>query len=146
MAAWDHDHGQVLAAFGDDQLFADCLSEVAPPLNLPNRVRLWRGVEITRDGDPAYAPAGVSWTRSREVACWFAFRFGKLRPRGTPTELRPALREFLGPVPEHRQSKPDRYSRISLARWVPPRFRHAPVGQCASLRGIAGAGAFSSRA
>jgi hypothetical protein len=80
MAAWDHDHGQVLAAFSDDQLFADCLSEVAPPLNLPNRVRLWRGVEITRDGDPAYAAAGVSWTRSRDVACWFAFRFDKPRP------------------------------------------------------------------
>lgn len=80
MAAWDHDHGHVLAAFGDDQCFADCLSEVAPPLDLPNPVRLWRGVEITKDEDPAYAASGVSWTRSRDVASWFAFRFSKPRP------------------------------------------------------------------
>jgi hypothetical protein len=80
MAAWDHDHGHVLAAFGDDQSFADCLSEVAPPLTLPNPIRLWRGVEITESDDPALAASGVSWTRSREMACWFAFRFGKPRP------------------------------------------------------------------
>ena len=40
MAAWDHDHGHVLAEFGDDQFFADALSDVAPPLRLPNPIRL----------------------------------------------------------------------------------------------------------
>jgi hypothetical protein len=80
MTAWDHDHGHVLAAFGDDQFFADALSEVAPPLKLSNPVRLWRGVGITEVVDPAYAASGVSWTRSRDMACWFAFRFERPRP------------------------------------------------------------------
>jgi hypothetical protein len=89
MAAWDHDHGRVLAAFGDDQSFADCLSDVAPSLKLPNPVRLWRGVELTEDGDPACSAFGASWTRSRDVACWFAFRFDKPRPFVFQVDLDP---------------------------------------------------------
>ena len=80
MAAWDHDHGHVLAEFGDDQFFADALSDVAPPLRLPNPIRLWRGVEIAEGEDPTCAATCVSWTRSRDVACWFAFRFERPRP------------------------------------------------------------------
>jgi hypothetical protein len=89
MAAWDHDHGHVLAAFGEDQSFVDCLSDVAPPLNLPNPVRLWRGVEMMKDEDPASGASSVSWTRSHDVACWFAFRFEKPRPFVFRVDLNP---------------------------------------------------------
>jgi hypothetical protein len=80
MAAWDHDHGHALAAFDGDEFFAECLSDVAPPLKLPNPIRLWRGVELTKGDDPMWAATSVSWTRSVDVACWFAFRFGRPRP------------------------------------------------------------------
>jgi hypothetical protein len=52
-----------------------CLIDVAPPLKLPKPLRIWRGVQMKKGEHPADAAFGVSWTRSRDVACWFVFRF-----------------------------------------------------------------------
>jgi hypothetical protein len=40
MAAWGHDDGYVAVAFGAKEQFADCLSEVAPPLGLQKSLRV----------------------------------------------------------------------------------------------------------
>jgi hypothetical protein len=69
MEAWDHDHGGVLAAFGDEQGFADALRTVAKPFRRKRPVRAWRGVSSPQ------AAYGISWTTDRDVACWFAMRF-----------------------------------------------------------------------
>jgi hypothetical protein len=76
MAAWDHDHGHVVDAFGSHYDFGCCLSEVAPPLRrLYKAVRVWRGVQLQPGDHPAEAANGISWTRNRDVACWFALRY-----------------------------------------------------------------------
>jgi hypothetical protein len=69
MSAWDHDHGKVLAAFDDEQVFADALRKVAKPFRRKRPVRAWRGVSSP------HAAYGISWTTDRDVACWFAMRF-----------------------------------------------------------------------
>ena len=44
MAAWDHDPGHVVGAFGSHYDFGCCLSYVAPPLKrISKAVRVWRG-------------------------------------------------------------------------------------------------------
>jgi hypothetical protein len=69
MTAWDHDHREVLSAFGDPQAFANALRKVAEPSGRNRPVRAWRGVSSP------HAAYGISWTTDRDVACWFAMRF-----------------------------------------------------------------------
>lgn len=90
-AAWGHDDGYVAVAFGAKEQFADCLSEVAPPLGLQKSLRVWRGVQMEDGEHPADGAFGISWTRSRDVACWFALRFElpKLRPFVFQVDLDP---------------------------------------------------------
>ncbi|MYZ46453.1 hypothetical protein [Propylenella binzhouense] len=56
---------------------------------LPEVVKVWRGVSCADDDDPeAFILNGLSWTLSREKAEWFArrwSRFGILQDRETPT-------------------------------------------------------------
>ena len=74
IAAWEHDHGHVIAAFGYSFLAA--LREVAPPVTRSRRLRLWRGLQLPADGGcDEFDALGVSWTRCRDVACWFAMQF-----------------------------------------------------------------------
>jgi len=44
LAAWDHDHCEVLSAFGDQQAFADALRTVAEPSSRKKPVQAWRGI------------------------------------------------------------------------------------------------------
>jgi hypothetical protein len=69
LTAWDHDHREVLSAFGGPQAFANALRKVAKPSGRKRPVRGWRGVSSP------HAAYGISWTTDRDVACWFAMRF-----------------------------------------------------------------------
>jgi hypothetical protein len=91
MVAWDHDHRDVVDAFGSPERFVAALKEVAPPqdLNLPTRINVWRGIVANRN-DLLDRSIGLSWTRSRGVACWFALRdyVPALQPSLIPIVLR----------------------------------------------------------
>lgn len=75
MEAWDHDHRDVVEAFGSPEQLVTALKKVAPRLsaNLSKQVNVWRGT-IAGKEDPLWSSVGLSWTRSRSVACWFALR------------------------------------------------------------------------
>jgi hypothetical protein len=79
MAAWDHDHEEMHKAFGDLLKLADALRDVAPPITRKKRLRVWRGIIVDK-GDPSDAVIGLSWTRNRDVACWFAMRWHGWNP------------------------------------------------------------------
>lgn len=66
--AWEHDHVEVISAFGGGSEFAQALRTVSASSKSKRLVRAWRGVS---DLDAAY---GVSWTIDRDTACWFAMR------------------------------------------------------------------------
>ncbi len=91
MEAWDHDHREVVEAFGSPEQLVIALKKVAPPLggNLSKRVDVWRGAVVGRE-DPLWSSIGLSWTRSRSVACWFALRdyVPTLQPSLVPAVLR----------------------------------------------------------
>jgi hypothetical protein len=69
--AWEHDDRFTVEAFGTADAFAAALRAVAPPLRRKRPLPVWRGVAV-RDAHPAHAAIGLSWTRSRDIACWFA--------------------------------------------------------------------------
>jgi hypothetical protein len=87
LRAWDHDHREVLSAFGDPQAFANALRKVAQPSGRNKPVRAWRGVSSP------HAAYGISWTTDRDVACWFAMRFRDHRrsPLVFVADIPPAL-------------------------------------------------------
>ena len=76
MYAWEHDYCELIDAFESVSGFpcfglATSLSKVAPKIKRKRRLRVWRGIAV-READPSEAAIGFSWTRSRDVACWFA--------------------------------------------------------------------------
>jgi hypothetical protein len=83
MAAWDHDHEEMHKAFDGMWWLADALRDVAPPITRKKRLRVWRGI-IVDQGDPSEAVFGLSWTRDRDVACWFAMRWHSIKPAWRP--------------------------------------------------------------
>jgi hypothetical protein len=91
MLAWTYDGGQLLEAFGSADQFTGALRNVAPPVQLASLkpVHLWRGTVVNRT-NPIGDSIGLSWTRSRNVACWFALR-----------KFVPALQPSLAPVVLH---------------------------------------------
>jgi hypothetical protein len=50
-------------------------------------MRCWRGIAVEK-ANPVDAAFGVSWTRNRDVACWFAFRFVDALPKLRPFVFR----------------------------------------------------------
>jgi hypothetical protein len=91
IVAWDHDHREIVEAFRSPAKFIAALKDVAPPLDadLPNRVEIWRGAVLSKNDRLRYS-VGLSWTQSRNVACWFALReyVSKLQPSLVPIVLR----------------------------------------------------------
>ena len=79
LAAWDWHHNDLWEAFGSVDALASALREVAPPLTLDRPLKVWRGGIIPRDVHPAQVAAGLSWTTSLDVACWFAVGAPRLR-------------------------------------------------------------------
>lgn len=71
MEAWDHDDRVLVEAFETMDVFAAALRAVAPPLKRKRSLKVWRGVAVLK-AHPGPAAIGLSWTRSRDVACWFA--------------------------------------------------------------------------
>jgi hypothetical protein len=76
MYAWEsnEDYRELIDAFGSVSGFfglATALSKVAPKIKRKRRLRAWRGIAV-READPSEAAIGFSWTRSRDIACWFA--------------------------------------------------------------------------
>lgn len=94
MTAWGHDDRELFEAFETPEAFAAALREVAPPVKRKRSLRVWRGIAV-RDAHPGVAAIGLSWTRSREIACWFATRYQRradlpgIRPFVFTTELEP---------------------------------------------------------
>ncbi len=90
MVAWDHDHREIVDAFGSPEQFVAALKDVAPLFdsNIPNRMEVWRGAIVSTSGRLRDC-IGLSWTRSRDVACWFALRdyVPALQPSLTPVVL-----------------------------------------------------------
>lgn len=90
MVAWNHDHREVIESFGSSDQFIAALTEVAPCLesSLSRRIEAWRGAVLSKD-DSLWQSVGPSWTRNRDVACWFALRdyVPILQPSLTPLVL-----------------------------------------------------------
>ncbi|MEF8701207.1 MAG: hypothetical protein V5B32_13345 [Candidatus Accumulibacter sp. UW26] len=74
-SVWNHDHRHVIHAAGTRRRLAYMFRYVAFPLpgDLPDVVRVWRGTSHLTLAD---AQKGYSWTTDRDIACWFAMRFG----------------------------------------------------------------------
>jgi hypothetical protein len=62
-----------LEAFGSADEFIGVLRNVAPPVQLPpmKLTQIWRGALVNRT-TAITDSIGLSWTRSRNIACWFA--------------------------------------------------------------------------
>jgi hypothetical protein len=90
MVAWDHDHREIVEAFGSPAEFLAALKNIAPsPFSqLPNRVDIWRGAVLSKN-DALQRSNGLSWTRNRNVACWFALHdyVPELQPSLVPVVL-----------------------------------------------------------
>ncbi len=70
MLAWEHEErSKPIDAFATFDDFIAALREVAPPVMPKPPLRVWRGVAVR---DLADSAIGLSWTCSRDVACWFA--------------------------------------------------------------------------
>jgi hypothetical protein len=77
--AWEHDHQELISAFGSEEELAAALRDVSPPSKRKKPVRAWRGINNIKGA------FGMSWTTDRDVACWFAMRWFEHRP--TPAVL-----------------------------------------------------------
>lgn len=77
--AWEHDHEELISAFGSEEELAAALRDVSAPSRRKKPVRAWRGINNTRGA------FGMSWTTDRDIACWFAMRYLEHRP--TPSVL-----------------------------------------------------------
>lgn len=88
MESWDHDDRVTVDAFNTADAFVAALRAVAPSLRRTRPLRVWRGI-VVRDTHPRAAAIGLSWTRSRDIACWFATRHDW--PAGRPFVFQAAL-------------------------------------------------------
>ena len=91
MLAWDHDNREIVDAFGSTEQFVAALKDVAPPhpLEPSGSLEAWRGALVNKVAALSDF-IGLSWTRSRNIACWFALR-----------EYVPVLQPSLVPVVLH---------------------------------------------
>ncbi|WGS18786.1 MULTISPECIES: hypothetical protein [unclassified Bradyrhizobium] len=91
MVAWDHNHRDIIEAFGSPDRFVAALRDVAPPIEpcSSEPIDAWRGALLQRD-ESLRRSIGPTWTHSREVACWFALHdyVAQLQPSLTPVVLR----------------------------------------------------------
>jgi hypothetical protein len=90
MAAWDLGHRETVDAFGSTEDFISALRDVAsmPDLQASKYLEVWRGAVVDRR-DELRCAVGLSWTRSRGVACWFALHeyVAALQPSLVPIVL-----------------------------------------------------------
>jgi hypothetical protein len=103
MLAWTHDGHRLLHAFGSARQFIRALRTVVPPAQVPmaQPIQIWRGLLLSKTA-AIEDSIGLSWTRSRDVACWFAWHdyVPALQPSLVPVVLRARLNR-LAIVAEH---------------------------------------------
>jgi hypothetical protein len=93
--AWEHDDRELVNAFETADQFVAALIEVAPPHRRRRPLTAWRGVAV-HHAHPGLAAVGLSWTCSRDIACWFAMCF---RNRSRLSDVRPfVFRTELDPI------------------------------------------------
>ena len=56
--------------------------------HLPKSLDIWRGGVIPPSGDWYDVAVGISWTRNRDAACWFAILYRGNRIKGEPVVLK----------------------------------------------------------
>jgi hypothetical protein len=81
--AWEHDHRELISAFGSEEELAAALRDVSPPSKRKKPVRAWRGINDIKGA------FGMSWTADRDIACWFAMRWNRPTPSVLVCELDP---------------------------------------------------------
>lgn len=82
---WEHEHRHLIKAAQNRRRLAAMFryAQFPRPAGVPGRITVWRGTsKLTRH----QAARGYSWTRSRDIACWFAMRFAE--SNGRPLVLR----------------------------------------------------------
>jgi len=72
MTVWNWEQHALYEAFGSVDSVASAIRDVAPRIERESPLRVWRGISISIDDDPADAAVGLSWTTDFDVACWFA--------------------------------------------------------------------------
>jgi hypothetical protein len=72
--AWDHDDRVLTEAFSSVDDLATALHGVAPRYKRKRPLPVWRGIIVQHNTHPRDAAVGMSWTRNRHIACWFATR------------------------------------------------------------------------
>ncbi len=85
--AWNHDHAHVWNALHLDKLGRVFKAANFPVDHLPEEFTIWRGTRLK----PGDFDIGISWTRNRDIACWFAYRFRSVAA-GDPLVLRRTVR------------------------------------------------------
>lgn len=83
IVAWEHDHREVISAFGSEKKLAAALRNVSPPSKRKKPVRAWRGINNIKGA------FGMSWTTDRDIACWFAMRSNRPAPSVLVCDLYP---------------------------------------------------------
>jgi hypothetical protein len=68
---YGHDHGHLCRALHRGSLVAAFKAAKFSIVHLDNELTIWRGGV----GDDDLLLSGLSWTRDRDCACWFAMRF-----------------------------------------------------------------------
>ena len=81
--AWEHDHQELISAFGSEEELAAALRDVSPPSKRKKPVRAWRGINNIKGA------FGMSWTTDRDIACWFAMRSNRPAPSVLVCDLYP---------------------------------------------------------
>ena len=56
--------------------------------HLPKSLDIWRGGVIPPGGDWLDVACGISWTRNRDAACWFAIHYWGTKFKGEPVVLK----------------------------------------------------------
>ena len=84
ISAWDHDHVFLFEALGSNRRSFNKVFRYADfeKSHLPSRFTIYRG-GYGEFFDQAW---GISWTRNRDCACWFAMR--RANPKAAPIVLR----------------------------------------------------------
>ncbi len=88
--AWDHDYTVLWKACGARRSVFRKLFRAAKfdKSHLPKSLDIWRGGVIPPSGDWYDVEVGISWTRNRDAACWFAIIYRGNRIKGEPIVLK----------------------------------------------------------
>ena len=89
-SAWNHDYTVLWEACGASISVVRELFRAAKfdKSRLPKSLEIWRGGVIPPGGHWHDVAFGISWTRNRDAACWFAIHYWGTRFDGEPVVLK----------------------------------------------------------